>query len=80
MQQYGVARRRTMQVIVGLVVAIWTLLPIYWALVVAVSRPSDLRIRPVSIIPRSFSLNNFASLLMPSSPTGAGFLWALQTR
>ena len=74
MREHGVAGRRTMQVIVGVLVAIWSLLPIYWAIVVAVSRPSDLRIKPVSIVPRSFSLDNFVSLLVPSSATGASFL------
>lgn len=74
MRQRGAARRRTMQVVVGVFVGIWSLLPIYWAVVVSVSQPSDLTISPVSLVPRSFSLENFVSLLVPSSPTGAAFL------
>lgn len=73
MQQHGTGRR-VLQAIVGIFVAIWSLLPIYWAFVVAVSRPSDLTLKPVSIVPRSFSLDNFASLLVPSIPTAAAFL------
>ena len=67
----------TVQVIGGIFVAIWSLLPIYWAFVVAVSQPSDLTIKPVSIVPRSFSLDNFINLLVPSSSTGAAFLLGL---
>lgn len=74
MQEHGTAARRTIQVIVGIFVAIWSLLPIYWAVVVAVSRPSDLRMRPVSLVPRSFSLDSFVTLLVPSSGPGAAFL------
>ena len=57
--------RRTLQVIVGIFIVVWSMLPIYWAFVVSVSRPADLRIRPVSLIPRSFGLDNFGSLLVP---------------
>jgi len=74
MREHGVARRRTMQAIVGAFVGIWSLGPIYWAVVVAVSRPSDLTMSPVSLVPRSFSLDNFGSVLAPSSPAGAAFL------
>ena len=73
MQQHGVGRR-VFQLIVGIFVFIWSLLPIYWAFVVAVSRPSDLTLKPVSIFPRSFSLDNFASLIVPSIPTATAFL------
>ena len=74
MRERGAARRRTMQVVVGAFVGTWSLLPIYWAVVVAVSQPSDLTIRPVSLVPRSFSLENFATLLLSSNPTGAVYL------
>jgi ABC-type glycerol-3-phosphate transport system permease component len=74
MQKDGVLGRRAMQVIVGVFVAVWSLLPIYWAAVVAVSQASDIRMRPVSLVPRSFSLDAFVDLLTPSSANGAAFL------
>lgn len=74
MQKQHGAGWRVLQAIIGIFVAIWSLLPIYWAFVVAVSRPSDLTLKPVSIIPRSFSLDNFANLLVPSVPTARAFL------
>lgn len=77
MREHGVARRRTLKAVVGAFVVIWSLGPIYWAVVVAVSRPSDLMRSPVSLVPRSFGLGNFSSVLMPSSPAGATFLHGL---
>ncbi len=54
--RHHLLRRRAIQTIGGAFVAVWSLLPIYWALVVSVSQPSDLTIKPVSLLPRSFSL------------------------
>lgn len=77
MRDHGVVLRRTLKVIVGAFVVIWSLGPIYWAVVVAVSRPSDLMKSPVSLVPRSFSVDNFVSVLSPSSEAGATFLQGL---
>jgi len=72
--RHHLLRRRAIQTIGGAFVAVWSLLPIYWALVVSVSQPSDLTIKPVSLLPRSFSLENFMSLIVPSVGTAAAFL------
>lgn len=74
MRARGSIAKRTIQVFVGICVVVWSMLPIYWAFVVSVSRPADLRLRPVSLIPRSFGLENFGSLMDPSSATGGAFL------
>ena len=77
MKGKSVLVRRAMQIIVGVFVAVWSLLPIYWAAVVAVSQPAELRMRPISLIPRSLSLDTFANLLTPSSANGSAFLQGL---
>jgi multiple sugar transport system permease protein len=62
---------RTVQVVVGVLVVLWSLAPLYWGLVVSLSTPESIRIYPVSILPAAISGGNFARLLDGSATSGA---------
>jgi multiple sugar transport system permease protein len=65
------------RIVVGLLVAVWSLAPIYWGVVVAFSSAADIRRSPASLLPRSFESGNFARLLGPGSATAGPFFSAL---
>jgi multiple sugar transport system permease protein len=62
---------RTVQVVVGVLVVLWSLAPLYWGLVVSLSTPESIRIYPVSILPAAISGGNFSRLLDGSATSGA---------
>lgn len=73
-------RRRwpiAVKIVVGILVAIWSIVPIYWALVVAFSPATDIRRNPVSPFPLSVTLDNFDRLLGPASQYSSGFYHAV---
>jgi len=53
----------SLRVIIGVLIAVWSLVPIYWGIVIAFATPADLLRTPVSLLPQSFTLDNFARLL-----------------
>lgn len=67
----------TVRVVVGLLVVLWSLVPIYWGLVIAFATPADIRRDPAALLPQSVDLGNFGRLLGPASATAPLFLSAL---
>ncbi|MDB5733306.1 MAG: putative permease component of transporter [Variovorax sp.] len=67
----------TIRIVVGVLVVVWSLAPIYWGVVIAFSSAADIRRVPASVLPQSFEFGNFANLLGPGSPTAGAFLSAL---
>ena len=70
--------RRASRFIAGSLILLWTLVPVYWALVVSLMKPVGLQSTPPSLIPRPFTLANYQSLLDGSSATSVPFLQALR--
>jgi multiple sugar transport system permease protein len=66
-------RLRVVQVLIGLFIALWSLLPIYWGVVVAISNPADIRRNPVAPYPLSVTSDNFQHLLNGASATAGSF-------
>lgn len=78
----GSARRSArlttlVKVIVGALITAWTLIPLYWALVISVSPATVLQKSPVALVPSSVTLQNFVNLLDRSQPAAAVFQRAL---
>lgn len=76
----GRRRRRrpsTAKVLVGLLIGAWTVLPLYWGLVLSVSTPSQIRHVPVSFIPQSLTGGNFSRLLNRASDVSSTFIRSL---
>jgi multiple sugar transport system permease protein len=67
----------TVRIVVGLLVVVWSLAPIYWGVVVAFSSAADIRRSPAALLPQSFELGNFGRLLGPGSATSGAFFAAL---
>lgn len=70
--------RRAAKVIVGVVLLVWSLAPIYWAVVVSLSTPSAITSQPPQWIPHPVSLAYYRSLLDRTSTVSAQFLDALR--
>lgn len=66
----------TVRIVVGLLVLVWSLAPIYWGVIVAFSSAADIRRSPASLLPQSLDVGNFVRLLTPGSTAG-GFFSAL---
>lgn len=67
----------TIRIVVGVLVVVWSLAPIYWGLVIAFASEADIRRSPASVLPQSFGFGNFARLLSPDSATATAFFSAL---
>ncbi|MDP9027238.1 MAG: carbohydrate ABC transporter permease [Actinomycetota bacterium] len=67
----------TIRIVVGVLVVVWSLAPIYWGFVIAFASAADIRRSPASVLPQSFELGNFARLLGPDSATASAFFSAL---
>ena len=52
----------SLRVVIGVLVAVWSLAPIYWGVVIAFATPAEI-LRQASLLPQGFTLNNFARLL-----------------
>jgi multiple sugar transport system permease protein len=70
--------RRPGRILAGVLIFGWTLIPIYWALVVSLMKPVGLQSTPPSLIPRPFTLDNYRGLLDGSAETSDPFLHALR--
>jgi multiple sugar transport system permease protein len=70
--------RRLGRFVAGGLILLWTLIPVYWALVVSLMKPVGLQSTPPSLIPHPFTLENYRSLLDGSSETSVPFLRALR--
>ena len=78
-------RRRTgfgpvwgpVRIVVGILVVVWSLAPIYWGAVIAFASVADIRRSPVALLPLSVEIGNFQRLLGPGSATQGPFLSAL---
>ena len=72
-------RRRlsAVRIVVGIFIVLWSLIPIYWGLVVAFSSAADIRRTPVSPFPLDVTLANFQRLLDGVSDFSTGFYSAL---
>jgi multiple sugar transport system permease protein len=69
--------RRLGRFVAGGLILLWTLVPVYWALVVSLMKPVGLQSTPPSLIPHPFTLENYRSLLNGSETSGP-FLRALR--
>lgn len=74
----GATARRLAKVALGVVILVWTLVPIYWAIVVSLIEPVGLGSTPPPLVPEPFTLGFFRSLLDGSSAYSAQFLEALR--
>jgi multiple sugar transport system permease protein len=74
----GSRLRRPGRILAGVLIFGWTLIPIYWALVVSLMKPVGLESTPPSLIPRPFTLDNYRGLLNSSAATSGPFLHALR--
>lgn len=72
-------RIRIVTIVVGVLIALWSLVPIYWGLVVAFSNPADIRRNPVSPVPLSITGDNFQRLLNGGTAVSQGFYSALSS-
>ncbi len=70
--------RRPARIVGGLLIFGWTLVPIYWGLVVSLMKPVGLESTPPSLVPRPFTLENYRALLDRTSTTSGPFLHALR--
>jgi multiple sugar transport system permease protein len=70
-------RRSVVKIVVGLLIAAWTALPLYWALTISLETPAQIRHVPVSFLPQSITGGNYSRLLNHSSDTSSTFLRAL---
>lgn len=67
----------SLRIIIGVLVAVWSLAPIYWGVVIAFATPAEI-LRPASLLPQGFTLNNFARLLN-GTPLSHSFYKALES-
>lgn len=65
------------KVFVGALIASWTLIPLYWALVISTSPATVLQKSPVALVPSSVTLQNFINLLDRAQPAAPVFQRAL---
>ncbi len=82
----GVVRRRrhrpsrraiTAKIVVGVLIGLWSILPLYWGLVLSVSTPAAIHRVPVSFVPSTITGDNYRRLLNGSSDISTTFLRAL---
>ncbi|MDH2442568.1 carbohydrate ABC transporter permease [Amnibacterium sp. CER49] len=71
------ATRRVIQAIVGVIVIGWSLIPIYWGVVVSFSTPAGIHQSPPPILPFSFTWSNYAAVLDPANPDAQRFFMAI---
>lgn len=67
----------SLRVVVGVLVAIWSLVPIYWGLIIAFGSAADIRRTPASLLPQGFILGNFARLLNGGTQLSQSFYSAV---
>lgn len=72
------AGRWAMKVVVGVLVLVWSLAPIYWGVVVSLSTPLGLEAVPPSPVPRPLTFSNYASLLSAGQGSAGMFVAALR--
>lgn len=71
------SRPPVLKLAVGLLIAAWTVLPLYWGLVLSLSTPEQIHHVPVSFVPGSATGENFSRLLNGSSDVSSTFIRAL---
>jgi len=54
---------RVSQLLLGILIGIWSMVPLYWGVVIALSTQSDIHADPVSLVPSSLTIENFRHLL-----------------
>ena len=64
--------------IVGLLIAFWSLVPIYWAIVVSFSTPAGIGSIPPHIFPTPFTWDNYVNLFSSSGGASDNFLVAMR--
>jgi len=69
--------RRAGRWAVGILILLWTLGPIYWAIAVSLMTPAGLDATPPSLIPRPFTLNYYEALLNGTTLASTQYLQAL---
>lgn len=67
------------KIVVGVLVVLWSVIPIYWGLVIAFSNAADIRRVPVSPFPLRVTPSNFERLLDGVSNFSTNFYWALSS-
>ena len=66
-----------LRIVLGVLIAVWSLAPIYWGIVIAFSDAADIRRSPVSLLPQSVVFDNFGRLLNGGTPLSQNFYGAL---
>jgi multiple sugar transport system permease protein len=66
-----------LRIVLGVLIAVWSLAPIYWGIVIAFSDAADIRRSPVSLLPQSIVFDNFGRLLNGGTPLSQNFYGAL---
>src|SRR5580693_6483624 len=62
----------------GLLVILWSLVPIYWALNVSLTTPVGLLNATASFIPHPFSASQYTQMLHPGTANSTAFYLALR--
>jgi multiple sugar transport system permease protein len=70
--------RRAGTWVVGILILVWTLGPIYWGIVVSLMTPVGLDATPPSLIPRPFTIHYYEALLDGQTLVSTQFLQALR--
>ena len=68
---------RTLKIVIGFFVLSWSILPIYWGLVVSLSTQASINQVPPPIIPSALTLEHYAQILDLGSDSGSQFYLAL---
>jgi multiple sugar transport system permease protein len=66
-----------LRIVLGVLIAVWSLAPIYWGIVIAFSDAADIRRSPVSLLPQSIVFDNFGRLLNGGTQLSQNFYGAL---
>ncbi|MGH3495176.1 MAG: carbohydrate ABC transporter permease, partial [Sciscionella sp.] len=63
--------------LIGVLIVLWSALPLYWGVVLSLSTPEEISKVPVSFVPRSVSGENYLRLINGSTEVSTTFLRAL---
>jgi len=77
------ARRRKLiwpvvRIVIGVLIVVWSLAPIYWGIVVSLSTPGGLNSARPSPIPKPLTFSNYSALLHGGSAVSSTFLASLR--
>lgn len=73
----GNAGNLLLKIVIGGIIASWSLVPIYWAVVVSLSTPAAIRQIPPQLVPSPLTLENYLTLLSSSDTSSGNYLLAM---